>query len=103
MIAIAVAVAGCATPYRMSERAAAIQVHQRASSLTDKCKDLGPVTATETDVAGGWEQARRRAQGAAREKVAALGGDTLLVLNYDDVTAGGMVQTIQGIALRCYK
>lgn len=98
ILTLASALAGCATT--MSKKAADIQVHSQMSTLLTSCQKIGPVTATAKAV---WIAPTVEAKNIARERVADLGGDTLVVTNIDETSdLTGFVTSLHGVALRCY-
>ncbi len=94
----AFALAGCATP--LTDKAAGVQVHSQMSTLLTACRKIGPVTASSKAV---WAPPTVAARLIARERVADLGGDTLVVTNIDETSdITGFVTSVHGTALRCY-
>jgi hypothetical protein len=103
LTAFAVLVSGCAAPPVASEKAMKIQVHTQMSTILDKCKNLGPVTARATGEVGWTESVissgAQKARYAIREQTYDMGGDTVVLLSADFVPPN-QVQA-QGQALRC--
>ncbi len=103
---VAIVFTGCAT--KISDRAAKIQVHHQMSTLVSNCKKLGPVSSPSTewaptlrpDIAGSDAEAK------ARDAVAELGGDTLVIINTDlyngDFVGKSSKAVVQGMAMKCY-
>ncbi len=97
---------GCAT--KISDRAAKIQVHHQMSTLLSNCKKLGPVSSPSTE----WtptlrpDMAGLDAEAKARDAVAELGGDTLVIINTDlyngDFVGKSSKAVVQGMAMKCY-
>jgi hypothetical protein len=88
----------CAVP--LSNTAAKVQVHSQMSTLLAACQKIGPVSTTSKAM---WSQPILEAKIAAREQVANLGGDTLVVTNMDNSSdLSGFTTTVHGTALRCY-
>lgn len=98
LISIAVMLSACAVT--MTDKAAKIQVHSQMSTLLNSCKQLGPVSENGKDLLMGVSHALAAARVKARERVADMGGDTLVVTNVD--TFGSTEATVQGTALKCY-
>ena len=103
----------CAEIPQTSPEAAKVQVHTQMSTLLKDCKNLGAVTAKSTSQYGldttGTQLAQTQAKNGAREQVVSLGGDTLVVLNYDMQVFNNIgiatyqIQTLQGTAMKCYR
>jgi hypothetical protein len=89
----AVVLSGCAS---ISDKAAPVQVHTQISSVLDKCKRLGPVTASTSSLS---LESDTILQNRLREAVVDLGGDTLVLLNTDYYLTKDRQH---GIAFRCY-
>lgn len=103
LLPIALVLTGCATA-TLTDRAQRVQVHIQMSTLLEACKKLGPVSAfaeSAFDFQGTGIVAQ--AKNNARDKVAELGGDTLVITNIDRFQRfGSNTAVAQGVALRCY-
>lgn len=99
-VLIAYLLVACASPH-LSDRAAKIQVHSQMSTLLDKCKNIGPVSASASDLLGGRFAATETAKNMARDRTADIGGDVMVVTNID--YDGGSAATVQAVALKCYQ
>lgn len=101
---IAVALAGCAAPPVASDKALKVQVHSQMSTILDKCKNLGAITARSIGEAGFQEPAQssatKKARFELREKTFDLGGDTVVLLS-TDLLSPDQVQA-QGQAFKCH-
>ena len=95
--------AGCAAPPVASEKALKVQVHTQMSTILDRCKNLGAVTARAVGEMGLNESiissGGKKAQFALREQTVDMGGDTVVLLSSDFIPPN-QVQA-QGQALRC--
>jgi hypothetical protein len=82
------------------ERASSIQVRNDMATLPSTCERIGPVTGFAEATVG---QPTLAAQDAARERVADLGGDTLVItaINQNSRTAS-FNTTVRGTAMRCH-
>lgn len=89
---------GCAVT--LTDKAANIQVHNQMSTLLNNCKNLGPVTGSAEDIMFGPDRAAVTAKVKLRELAADKGGDTVVIVNRDDLTGNKVV--LQGTAMRCY-
>lgn len=87
---------GCA---HISEKAANVQVHDQMSTLLEKCERGGPVVGIGTfwglDHSIDYEYARND----LREKAAAAGADSVVMLNQDWINGHAR---IQGVLFNCY-
>ena len=95
--AAAICLSACAGP-QLTEQGASVQVQRQDSALLSGCSKLGPVSA----VSGAHldpESAFSDAEARLRNRVAAQGGDTLVVV-HQDVEMPRIA--LQGVALRCY-
>lgn len=94
--------AGCSALPTASDRAAKIQIHKQSSALIANCKKLGPADAT----VGAVEMAQlvyNAAVAQARDNTAAMGGDSMVLLDSDHAISGlTNTVTVHAIALRCY-
>lgn len=90
---VALLTAACTT---VSETALKVQVHTQISSVLDQCKRLGPVSAYHSSMI---LDSREALSVKLREASAALGGDTVVLLNIDETLTEARQQ---GIAYRCY-
>ena len=103
---ITLLISSCAT--KISERASKIQVHQQMTTLVSNCKNLGPVSSPSTE----WAPTLRpdmvitNATNNARDAVAEMGGDTLVITNTDlyngDMVGKSSKAVALGIAMKCY-
>jgi len=91
LIAVASILVACST---VSPKAEKIQVHSQMSTLLSNCKNLGPVVGVSK-----WPEDYDHAKNYLREAAADKNGDTVVILNRD---RGGLSETIQGTALRCF-
>lgn len=101
ILPLALMLAGCAAP-QLTDRAASVQVHSQMSTLLASCQKLGPVRA----VAHKYSLpsiVQQQAENDARDQVARLGGDTLVITNTDhSQDLSGHTYDVHGVALRCY-
>lgn len=96
--AAAIVLTACAVP--LTDKAANIQVHSQMSTLLSSCQKLGPVSATSKAV---WSQPTVETKVLARERVADLKGDTLVITNIDETKdLSGFTTTVHGTAMKCY-
>lgn len=101
--AICLALAGCAAPPVATEKALKVQVHTQMSTILDRCKNLGSISAravgemgmNHSIISSGAEKARF----ALREQTYDLGGDTVVLLGTDFLPPNQM--QAQGQALKC--
>ncbi len=99
-------ISGCAT--KISDRASKIQVHQQMTTLVSNCKNLGPVSSPSSE----WAPTLRpdmvilNATNNARDAVAEMGGDTLVITNTDfyngDMLGKSSKAVALGIAMKCF-
>lgn len=103
LLLTAVILGGCAST-SLTDRAARVQVHAQMSTLLKSCKKLGPVSASaESTFDFGGATIIPQAKNNARDRVAELGGDTLVITNIDRFSEFGKNTAVaQGVALRCY-
>lgn len=103
LLTIGLSLAGCAAPPVASEKALKIQVHSQMSTILEKCRNMGAITARAVGEMGLNESvissATKKARFALREQASDMGGDTVVVLGSDFVPPN-QVQA-QGQALRC--
>jgi hypothetical protein len=100
LILASVACTGCVT---MTPRAGQIMLHSQMSTLLDKCKKLGPVSAeasawTQIDYASVDQQAKNN----LRDKAAEIYGaevDSVVVINVDRY---GTKSVASGVAFKCF-
>ncbi len=94
---------GCTAPPVASEKALMVQVHTQMSTILDRCKNLGSITARAVGEMGLDESiissGRKKAQFALREQAFDMGGDTVVLLSSDFIPPN-QVQA-QGQALKC--
>ena len=92
----------CGTLPAMSSRAAKVQVHEQSSAIVAGCKKLSPIEAT-VSAAQMAQLVYESAIAEARDKAAAAGGDSLVLLNSDHQIKGlTNTITVHAVALRCY-
>lgn len=95
--------AGCAAPPVASEKALKVQVHSQMSTILDRCKNLGSITARAVGEMGLNESiissATQKARFVLREQTYDMGGDTVVLLSSDFIPPT-QVQA-QGQALKC--
>ena len=100
---IAIALTGCAAPPQASEKALKVQVHTQMSTILDRCKNFGSISARAVGEMGLDESiissATKKARFALRERTFDMGGDTIVLLNSDFIPPN-QVQA-QGQALKC--
>lgn len=95
-IALCVALTGCAAP-PLSPAASKVHVHTEYTAALDKCQRIGPVQSQATSRF--WRRTYPRLELALREEVVAVGGDTAMLAQRDNVDN----QAIQhGIAFKCF-
>ena len=103
VIANSLALCGCAAPPVASEKSLKIQVHTQMSTILDKWKSLGAITARAVGEMGIDESiissATKKARFSLREQTFDMGGDTVVLLSSDFI-APNQVQA-QGQALKC--
>lgn len=93
-----VLLSGCAAS--LSPKGEKVQVQAQYSTLLDSCKKIGPVSAEGGDVL--WTEQEQSAKNKLRNATAALGGDTVAIVN-KDVSSARKLVTLQGVALKCYQ
>lgn len=110
MPAVAFAVVGCASPPLQTEKALQVQLHRQTSNLLDKCTRLGPISVRAKGSTGTihtpFQMATAAAELAAREMTRESGGDTLVLLQTDEVSFQPgfppiSTAQVQGIAFKC--
>ncbi len=98
-IALLLFTGGCVT---LSQKAQTVQVHTQVSNLLDGCKKLGPVVGQGKSMVSP-DQAITEAKVNLRENVADKGGDTVAILNIDNITNITTWEAhVQGIAFKCH-
>jgi hypothetical protein len=86
----------------LSEKASRVQVHSQGSTLLDSCKRIGPVSGAASSVLSP-KVAAQEAYVKIRENAADMGGDTVAILNTDNLLSFTTAETsIQGIAFKCF-
>lgn len=99
VVALLLITSGCVT---LSQKAESVQVHSQVSNLLDSCKRIGPVSSTGSSMLSP-EQAVAKAKVRLRESAADKGGDTVAILNTDNLTNVTTWEAhMQGIVFKCY-
>ncbi len=107
LVAIGFSLFGCASPYpTATPEAMKVQVFRQASTLTNQCRLIGPVSLNskidpyKSGLLGdSYERAVEQGVIQARERAFQMGGDAIVVTTVDAVSFYEVV--IQGQALRC--
>ncbi len=101
LAAMVVVLSGCGTPVPISHGAMGIQSISQTSPLLNSCTKLGPVNAT-IDRMWPAQSVYNASVWEAKNKAAALGADTITVLNsFQDTHGLNNVITVQAIAFKC--
>lgn len=99
MVVLLFFASGCVT---LSQKAQTVQVHSQVSNLLDDCKKIGPVVGMGRSMLSP-DQAVVEAKINLRENAADKGGDTVAVLNVDNITNLTTWEAhVQGIAFKCH-
>lgn len=101
IIGLAIFLSGCAAAPTLSGPASKVQVIGQDSSLINKCKTIGPVSATKAAVMPA-QDVLDMAEAEARERAAALGADAMSITNTDFKAGLKNTMTVQAVALKCY-
>ena len=96
---VLVSLAGCET---LSTGAESVQVHRQYSGLLRNCTQLGPL---QVEVTKGFGMSFDAAVAEARLRTSNMGGDNLVITNYEYADSiGGVVAStrLQGVAYSCW-
>ena len=98
----ALSLSACAYGPPLTTRARHVQIQKQNSALLGQCHKLGPVSAT-SGVQFNRISALDVAEVRLRNKVAAMGGDTLVIVHkYWDYEGRQTNLKVQGVAMNCY-